>query len=323
MPGPGGVVAPDRHALSVDLEEYFHVSNFAQLIDPGRWPALPSRVEAATRRLLDLFDAASCRATFFSLGWIAARHPRLLAEIAARGHELACHGYAHQLVHALGPQAFRDDLRRARSAIEDAAGVAVAGYRAPSYSITKRSLWALAILAEEGFRYDSSIFPVHHPSYGIPEYEADLVRIDLGGGLSLVEYPLTTTRLGRWNLPVAGGAYLRLLPGPVFRWGFQRAVRSGRAAVLYVHPWEIDPDQPRLRVGWQVRLRHYRNLERTEGRLFRLLAETPFDTMGGVIEARALADRLPTRTLDQCIRRPVRVPPPPERQPTAEREDRG
>lgn len=319
MAGPGAT--PDRHALSVDLEEYFHVSNFAKLLEPARWESLPSRVEDQTRRLLDLFDEVSCRSTFFALGWVAERHPKLLAEIAGRGHELACHGYAHQLVHELGPQGFREDLRRARSAIEDATGVAVTGYRAPSYSITKRSLWALAILAEEGFGYDSSIFPVRHPSYGIPQFQGELVRIDLGDGLSIVEFPLTTARVGRWNLPVAGGAYLRLLPAPLFRWGFQRAVRTGRPAVLYLHPWEIDPDQPRLRVGWQVRVRHYRNLERMEGRLRRLLVQTPFDTMGGVIEARAGAGRLPTRTLDQCIRRPARVFSP--GRAAAEREDGG
>lgn len=323
MAGPAGFATPGRHALTVDLEEYFHVSNFADRIEPERWPSLPSRVEDATRRLLDRFDEHACRATFFALGWVAERQPKLVAEIVARGHELACHGYRHELVHALGPQRFREDLRRARRAIEDAAGAAVAGYRAPSYSVTARSLWALAILAEEGFRYDSSIFPVRHPSYGIPGFTGELVRLDLGGGLSIVEFPLTTTRVGPWNLPVAGGAYLRLLPAPLFRWGFRRAVRSGRPAVLYLHPWEIDPDQPRLRAGWQVRVRHYRNLDRTEERLGRLLAQTPFDTMGGVIEARASAGRLPTRSLDQCmnIRRPVRVLP--SGRPAAEREDGG
>jgi polysaccharide deacetylase family protein (PEP-CTERM system associated) len=313
---------PERQALSVDLEEYFHVSNFSGLIAPERWTALPSRIEDETRRLLDLFDETGARATFFALGWIAERRPALVAEIARRGHEVACHGYAHQLVHELGPQGFRSDLARARKAIEDAAGRPVLGYRAPSYSITSRSLWALDVLAEEGFRYDSSIFPVHHPSYGIPRFDRDLVALDLGDGRAIVEFPLTTTRVGWWNLPVAGGAYLRLLPAPLFRWGFQRAVRSGQAAVLYLHPWELDPEQPRLRVGWKTRVRHYANLDRVEERVRRLLSQTPFDTMAGVIEARAAAGRLPTRTLEQCIRRPARVLGT-VRRPAAEREDRG
>lgn len=315
-------VPAERHVLSVDLEEYFHVTNFAGLIAPERWSTLPSRVEDATLRLLDLFDACGARATFFALGWVAERNPRLLAEIATRGHELACHGYAHQLVHELGPQGFRDDLQRARRAIEDASGQAVTGYRAPSYSITTRSLWALGILAEEGFRYDSSIFPVHHPSYGIPRFDSDLVHLDLGNGLEIVEFPLTTTRLGWWKLPVAGGAYLRLLPGPVFRWGFRRAVRAGQAAVLYLHPWEIDPEQPRLRAAWKARMRHYTNLDRTEDRLRRLLSLASFDTMAAVIDARMAAGRLPTRTVEQCIQQPARVRRP-ARRPAAEREDRG
>lgn len=315
-------VPAERHALSVDLEEYFHVTNFAGLIAQERWAKLPSRVEDATRHLLDLFDEFGARATFFALGWVAARHPRLLAEIAARGHELACHGYAHQLVHELGPQGFRADLERARRAIEDASGQAVAGYRAPSYSITARSLWALGILAEEGFRYDSSIFPIHHPSYGIPGFDGDLVQLELGNGLAIVEFPLTTTRVGRWKLPVAGGAYLRILPGVVFRWGFRRAVRGGQAAVLYLHPWEIDPEQPRIRGGWQARVRHYTNIDRVEGRLRRLLSLVSFDTMAAVIDARTAAGRLPTRTVAQCIHQPARVPRP-ARRPAAERKDRG
>jgi polysaccharide deacetylase family protein (PEP-CTERM system associated) len=313
--------AERRHALSVDLEEYFHVSNFAGLIDPARWPALPSRIEAQTRRLLDLFDEAGCHATFFALGWVAERHPRLVAEIARRGHEVACHGYGHALVSELGPKAFRTDLRRARAAIEDAAGAPVRGYRAPSYSITTRSLWALGILAEEGFAYDSSIFPIHHPTYGIPDFESQLTTLDLGDGLSLVEFPLTTAQVGRWKLPVAGGAYLRLLPAPVFRWGFRRAIRSGQPAVLYLHPWEIDPHQPRMRVDWKVRIRHYRNLDRVEGRLRQLLAQTPFDTMARTIETWREAGLVPTRPLEQCIRRPASGLQPRPR--PAEREDRG
>ena len=185
-----------RCALTVDVEEYFQVSNFDSIIDRDDWGALPSRVVAATRRLLDLFDAHGHHATFFVLGWVAERHGDLVREIEARGHELACHGFGHELLYEIGPERFRSDLRRARAAIEDAAGVAVRGYRAPSYSITDRSGWALRILVEEGFAYDSSIFPIRHPRYGIPGFARGPVRLALGGGASIVEFPLTTARLG-------------------------------------------------------------------------------------------------------------------------------
>ena len=224
------------NALSVDLEEYFQVSNFDKLIDRSEWDAIPSRVIESTRRLLDLFDQTESRATFFALGWIAERHPKLLREIVDRGHEIACHGYGHELVYEIGPERFRSDLRRARSAIENATGVAVRGYRAPSYSITAASLWALPILIEEGFDFDSSIFPVRHPRYGIPEFSRWPVRLELGEHGSIREFPLTTLSLGPYNLPLAGGAYLRFLPPALFRWGLARLEAAGRPAVLYVHP---------------------------------------------------------------------------------------
>jgi polysaccharide deacetylase family protein (PEP-CTERM system associated) len=289
--------------MSIDLEEYFQVSNFADRIEPARWETLPSRIAEQTHRLLDLFDEVGCRATFFALGWIAERHPRLLEEIAARGHELASHGHAHDPIHALGPTLFRNDLQRARRAIEDASGHSPDGYRAPSYSITRRSSWALTILAEEGFRYDSSIFPVRHPRYGIPDFPKRLVEIDLGNGLTLIEFALTTTRIGFWNLPVAGGAYLRLLPASLFRWGFLREARSGRRAVLNVHPWEIDPEQPRLRANWQVRVLHYTSLGRTESRLRRLLREVPFAPLAEVIDAELTAGRVERLALDDLLRK--------------------
>ena len=182
---------------------------------------LPSRVIESTHRLLDLFDETESRATFFALGWIAERNPKLLRAIADRGHEIACHGYAHELVYQIGPNRFRSDLRRARAAIEDATGCAVRGYRAPSYSITKASLWALPILVEEGFDFDSSIFPVRHPRYGIPDFTRWPVRLEFGDGESIREFPLTTLSLGLFNLPLAGGAYLRFLPPALFRWGLR------------------------------------------------------------------------------------------------------
>lgn len=285
------------NALSVDLEEYFQVSNFEGLIPRERWSSLPSRVADATRRLLDGFDETGQRATFFVLGWVAERNPALVREIAERGHEIACHGHHHELVYAIGPEAFRKDLRRAREAIEDACGRSLRGYRAPSYSVTRESLWALRILAEEGFGYDSSIFPVRHPRYGIPGFAREPVHLDLGGGASIREYPLTTLRLGPLTLPLAGGAYLRFLPAALFRWGFARLVRAGRPTVLYLHPWEVDPDQPRQDVGLRVRVNHYHNLSRTEGRLRRLLERHPFAPLGEVLDELEGAGRLPRLAL--------------------------
>jgi polysaccharide deacetylase family protein (PEP-CTERM system associated) len=286
-----------RRALTVDVEEYFQVSNFARRIERSRWDGIPSRVEGATRRLLDAFEARGQRATFFVLGWVAERRPGLVREIARRGHEVACHGYGHELVYEIGPERFRADLRRARAAIEDAAGHSPRGYRAPSYSVTRDSLWALEILAEEGFGYDSSIFPIHHPRYGIPGFARHPLRLRLPGGLCLREFPLTTLALGPLTLPLAGGAYLRFLPERLFQWGWGRLARSGAPAVLYLHPWEVDPGQPRQDVGWRVRVNHYHNLHRTQGRVERLLERFAFAPMGEVLDALAGEGRLPDLSL--------------------------
>ena len=281
------------NALSVDLEEYFQVSNFERVIDRERWNALPSRLSDATSRLLDAFDATGSRATFFVLGWIAERHAGVVREIAARGHEIACHGYGHELVYDLGPERFRADLQRARKAIEDAHGAPVRGYRAPSFSITRRSLWALPILAEEGFSFDSSIFPIRHHRYGMPEFSRDPVRLDLGGGASIHEFPMTTLRVGPLLMPLAGGAYMRFMPGRLFRWGFERLVGAGQPTVVYVHPWEFDPDQPRQDVGWKVRINHYHGIDRNESRLHLLLERFRFAPVGEVLMQLQRLDQLP------------------------------
>ncbi len=285
-------------ALSIDLEEYFQVSNFDHLIARSDWDSLPSRVEGTTLRLLDAFEERDQHATFFCLGWLADRHPGLVRTIADRGHELACHGYDHELVYNLGPEKFIDDLRRSRDAIQQAAGVSVEGYRAPSYSITERSLWALQILADEGFRYDSSIFPIRHHRYGIPSFARRPVKLDLGDGRTLQEFPLTTLRVAGLNLPLAGGAYLRFIPASWFRWAFRRVTRSGEPAILYLHPWELDPGQPRQQVTWKTRINHYFNLDQTEGRLRALLREHDFSPVGEVLQRLERADRLPITKLE-------------------------
>lgn len=273
------------NALSVDLEEYFQVSNFERVIDRETWPALPSRVAASTHKLLDAFDETGSQATFFVLGWVAEREPALVREIADRGHEIACHGYGHELVYDIGPERFREDLRRSCGAIGDAVGIRPRGYRAPSYSITDKSLWALDILAEEGFAYDSSIFPIRHHRYGIPDFSRVPVRIQLESGRSIREFPMTTLAAGPLKIPLAGGAYLRFFPPVLFRWGFRRLISAGSPIVLYVHPWEIDAEQPRQHVGWKVRLNHYHNLGRTQIRLAGLLREFRFRPLEAVLAA--------------------------------------
>lgn len=302
-PGPTRVQneSTASNALSVDVEDYFQVSNFDQLIPRDDWSALPSRVSDSTRRLLDLFDERAHRATFFSLGWVADRQPQLLREIADRGHEVACHGYGHELVYEIGPDRFRADLKRARRSIEDATGVQVTGYRAPSYSITHDSLWALDILCEEGFLYDSSIFPIRHHRYGIPEFSRVPVKVALPNGGRITEFPMTTLRVGPLNLPLAGGAYLRFLPGILFRGAFSRIVASARPTVLYVHPWEIDPDQPRQNVDLKVRVNHYYNLGRMAGKLGDLLKDHEFAPLSSVLDHLERTHRLPESSLHDLV----------------------
>jgi polysaccharide deacetylase family protein (PEP-CTERM system associated) len=289
-------------ALSVDLEEYFQVSNFDRLIERSRWAEQPTRLADVTHRLLDLFDQTGSRATFFVLGWVAEHRPALVREIAARGHEVACHGYGHEIVYAIGPERFRADLRRGRAAIEAAIGVPVSGYRAPSFSITERSLWALDILAEEGFGFDSSIFPIRHHRYGIPSFERRPLSLRLRDGLRIREFPLTTVELGPLRMPLAGGAYLRFFPPALFRWGLGKLHAAGEPLVLYLHPWEIDHEQPRLPVGWRVRLNHYHNLHRVEGRVRGILERFRFLPVGEVLERLAGDGRLPERALADGLR---------------------
>lgn len=271
------------NAMSIDVEDYFHVSVFDGIVPRSTWDGMESRVVANTERLLDIFDESGARSTFFVLGWVGERHPALVRRIADRGHEIASHGYAHRLIYDQTRAAFREDVRKAKGILQDASGRAVIGYRAPSYSITPRSLWALDVLLEEGYRYDSSIFPIQHDRYGIPVSGRAPYPITRPAG-TLIEVPASTTRVGPFNLPVAGGGYFRILPYWWTRWGMGRVNRlEQRPAVFYLHPWEIDPDQPRLQVGRLSRFRHYRNLEETETRLRALLRDFRFDTIGVLV----------------------------------------
>ena len=265
-----------RNALTVDVEDYFHVAAFARQIDPATWDSFSLRVEYNTQRLLDLFAEREVRATFFVLGWVAEHCPGLVRAIAEQGHEVACHGYSHQLIYEQTPAVFREETIRAKVCLEDHAQRPVLGYRAASYSITKRSLWALDILAELGFAYDSSIFPVHHDRYGIPGSPRWPYRIDTDGG-SLIEFPPSTLAVGGCRLPVAGGGYFRIYPYQLTRFALSRINRiEGQPFIFYLHPWEIDPRQPRIHAGWLSTFRHYTNLSRCEERLRHLLRDFQF-----------------------------------------------
>ena len=282
-----------RHlnVISVDVEDYFHAESFAGVVPPDRWDGCASRVDTNTRRLLDLFASRGVEATFFVLGWVADRYPALVRDIAAAGHELGCHSYWHRLITRLTPDEFREDTRVARDTIEQTTGVRVQGYRAPTYSIVAESLWAIEILVELGFTYDSSIFPIHHDRYGIPDAPRFPFRIETPSG-SIVEYPIATFRLwGETNLPFAGGGYLRLMPWWYTQLGLRRAGAERLPVIAYIHPWEIDPGQPRLDGKWTSRLRHYTNLGRTYGRLDRLVDGgrfTSFRRCNAVIESGAV-----------------------------------
>jgi polysaccharide deacetylase family protein (PEP-CTERM system associated) len=266
-----------KNALTFDIEEYFHAEVFARALSPEDWPSLASRVVDTTERLLDILDYADVRATFFILGWIADRYPTLVQDIAARGHEIACHGYGHQMIHRQSRLEFAKDLQQAKTAIEDAAGVAVIGYRAPTFSVVRETLWSLEVLWEAGFLYDSSIFPIVHDRYGIPDAPRFPHRVSIANGHGIAEFPLSTiTVLGR-RVPIAGGGYFRLLPYRLTRRFIRRLnAREHQPAIVYLHPWELDVHQPKVRVGWLSQLRHSVNTHSTEGKLRRLLADFRF-----------------------------------------------
>jgi polysaccharide deacetylase family protein (PEP-CTERM system associated) len=273
-----------RNALTVDVEDYFHVSAFSECIDQKDWDSYPLRVEKNTRRLLDLFDLHSIKATFFVLGWVAERTPGLVREIAARGHEVACHGYSHQLVYSQKPEVFREETLRSKSLLEEIIQSPVRGYRAASYSITEQSRWALDILAEAGFSYDSSIFPVYHDRYGIPNAYEFPHQLETPKGHQLVEFPLSTARIFNFRLPVAGGGYFRLYPYTITRAGLNQINRRQMPFIFYLHPWEIDTEQPKISAGWKSRFRHYNNLDKCEPRLERLINDFKFGTALDVLK---------------------------------------
>ncbi len=266
-----------RNAMSIDVEDYFQVSAFAPYIERSDWDRRECRVEANMARILDLLDAQGVKATFFTLGWIAERYPGLVRSIVARGHELASHGYGHQRASELDRDAFAEDVGRAKMLLEDLGGVAVRGYRAPSFSIGTANLWAFDVLQEAGYRYSSSVYPIAHDHYGMP----DSPRFSYPVREGLIEVPVTTLRIGGRNLPSSGGGYFRLLPYALSRWMIRQVnERDQQAAVFYFHPWEIDPGQPRIDgINAKTRFRHYVNIERTEARIAQLLTDFSWGRM--------------------------------------------
>lgn len=287
---------PAIHAMTVDVEDYFHVAAFNRVITPDDWPNWPSRVEANTQRMLELFANHNIHITFFILGWVAERYPDLVRQIAAAGHEIASHGYSHQLIYRQTPEVFRAETLKSKQILEDITGTAVTGYRAASYSITRQSLWALDILGQLGFTWDSSIFPTRHDNYGIPGSPEEPYLLMTDSGAQLTEFPLTTAKVLGQPIPAAGGGYFRQYPYWLSRWLFARASQQGRKSqIFYLHPWEIDPEQPRVpNASWFSNFRHYTNLHRCLPRLERLLNDFAFGTM-----SEALKHRAPNKTLKQ------------------------
>ena len=282
-------VSPIVNAMTVDVEDYFHVAALAKSIDRSNWDQMEYRAEASTRRLLDLFEESNIRATFFVLGWVARRSPDLIREIARRGHEVASHGMSHKLVYNQTPEEFSSETYESKALLEDIIGARVLGYRASTYSITRRSLWALDILHEAGFEYDSSIFPIRHDTYGIPDAPQSPSRIATPKGASIVEFPMSTAPMFGTRIPVSGGGYFRLLPYWLTRSGLAKLNGElNRPFIFYLHPWEVDPEQPRVRTSWKSRVRHYTNLDRCEARLRRLIGEFRFGRVRDVLANAAL-----------------------------------
>jgi polysaccharide deacetylase family protein (PEP-CTERM system associated) len=276
------------NALTIDVEDYFHVTNFEGLIGRESWDLMPLRVEESTLKILEILSEHNAKATFFVLGWVAERFGRLVREIKDAGHEIASHGYGHRLAFEMTPDEFRADLRRSKNVIEDAIGERICGYRATSYSFLKSNLWCLKVLAEEGFTYDSSIFPVYHDRYGIPGWDRFPKALHQDG-YTLYEVPPSTLRVLGYNLPMSGGGYLRLFPA----WFMAGCIRSiNRAekmpAVVYLHPWEFDPEQPRMKTSRLRSFRHYNGLHGTERKVAHLLKNFRFGTISEAIDFNGL-----------------------------------
>lgn len=267
------------NALTIDVEDYYQVSAFESVVDRSEWDHYESRVEKNTHHILNILESFQVKATFFVLGWVAERHPKLVKAIHEKGHEVASHGYSHRRIYTQTPAVFKEETKKSKQILEDLIGEAVIGYRAASYSITNKSLWALDILIEEGFSYDSSIFPVWHDLYGIPNSNRFPYMIERDAG-SIQEYPLSTIKLFGMTAPFGGGGYLRLFPPFVTKWAMRRMNQHEKQmSIVYLHPWEVDPTQPRLEGSARSKFRHYVNLAKMESTLKSLLQDFQFAPM--------------------------------------------
>ncbi|WP_202945303.1 XrtA system polysaccharide deacetylase [Hahella chejuensis] len=277
-----------QNALTIDVEDYFHVAALAESISVDEWSNRECRVEKNTRNLLELFDKKGVKGTFFVLGWVAERYPHIVTDIHQAGHEVASHGYSHQLVYSQTPEVFREETAKSKDILENIIQQPVEGYRAASYSITAKSKWALDILCDLGFKWDSSIFPVRHDRYGMPNTPEDPYILQAPNGKQIVEFPLTTCPIGKYRLPIAGGGYFRLFPYWLTRWGLGRVNSLGRSFIFYLHPWEIDPKQPRVKASMLSTFRHYNNLDVCFSRLEALLDDFSFTTVSEVLKAQSI-----------------------------------
>jgi polysaccharide deacetylase family protein (PEP-CTERM system associated) len=289
--GPAAVEsqAVVSNAFTIDVEDYYHVSALASAIPRSTWNDRDSRVAASTDRILAMLDEKRIKGTFFVLGWVADKVPQLVKRIASQGHEVACHGYSHELIYRQTPAVFAEETKRSKTLLEDLTGMPVIGYRAASFSITPRSRWALDTLIEQGFVYDSSIFPVRHDRYGMPGADRAPGFVHAPSGGRIAEFPMSTAAFGPVRVPVSGGGYFRLLPYWFTRTGLRSInEKDGLPFTFYLHPWEIDWEQPRVKTGFVSRFRHYTNLSKTEGRLRQLLGDFRFTTMRNVLRTRGL-----------------------------------
>ena len=280
------------NALTIDVEDYFHVAALKSQIPVTSWSSRDCRVEQNTDLLLQIFEDKHVTATFFVLGWVAEHYPQVVEAIAKQGHEVASHGYSHQLVYNQTPEVFREETLKSKKILEDISQQPVRGYRAASYSITNKSLWAIDALVEAGFEYDSSIFPVRHDLYGIPDFpkKPHIYKGSCKG--EIVEFPISSLRIGNYQLPIAGGGYFRLFPYWFSRFGLNRINQQGDAFMFYLHPWEVDPGQPRVKgVGWKSRFRHYNNLDKCQIRLEKLIEAFNFTSMENVLVDQGLLPR--------------------------------
>lgn len=277
------------NAFSLDVEDYFQVHALSPAISRESWPTQEYRVERNTEVILNVLAERGVHGTFFILGWVAEKSPHLVKRIASAGHEVACHGFSHQLIFNQSEAVFREETLRSKHFLEDTIGAAVTGYRAASFSITSRSLWALDVLIDAGFEYDSSVFPIRHDFYGIPGASAEISRISAPSKRTLVEFPMSAAKFFGMQVPVSGGGYFRILPYWVTRAGLKQVnEQAGRPFTFYLHPWEVDPGQPRVKVKAFSRFRHYTNLHVCEQRLRRVLSDFRFGTMRQVLEGKGM-----------------------------------